>query len=303
MEIVIIKRTVFLFALLVVFSCRTGQEFESLITTIDDLKISEDSQVIVREDVSSENKINMAVHYLVTWSGLHVGDLIIEIKPVTVKSGDGVKESVYRFQAVMSSYGIARFISGFQSNAISIIKPEDEGYLPVNYQTSFSYKAKRRDIKIVYSDDGKNIEKEVNLPPEKKWKRPAVPEDMKIKTFDPVTLAMVARKEIIKRDGDKSLSQEFSLPLYDGRRRSEIYFAINERNKKGYIYITMKEIPIAGYTDNELKEMARRDDTIQIYLSPRNYMPLSGIGSSLIGTTELVAKKRCKDIEECISDL
>ncbi len=240
-------------------------------------------------------EINLARHYKVSWSNFDVANLYVSI--VTEQVADDI---LYQFQVVIKSYGLAKMISGFKSDTITIVKAHNENYYPLRFATSFKLRKKRRDITLTYSKDGKKIIKDVNIPAEYRWKRKAVSQKLKDGSYDPLTIVFAARKKIkeaIEQGGEK----QFLLPLYDGRRRSDIKFTIYPERVKKLIHISFQEEAIAGYTDNEKSNLIERSSVIHVYLSPDDYFPVSAEGDSQIGSATIALEKECKTMADCMN--
>lgn len=225
----------------------------------------------------------------VYWGGIHVGDLIVEVK----KEGE-----YYNFEVIMRSYNIAKLISKFSSETEGKIKITDDGFLPSYYKTHYKRRKDDRNIELKFSDDGQTIISDINTPPEKRWKRKEVPAELKIGVQDPLSIAFVARQMIIDRleSGEK----EFSIPLYDGRRRSKYNFKIKGKTKDGLIEVGFAEEAVAGYTDNELKEFKKGNKEITLYLSPLDYWPVKAKGRSPLGNATASLDKICDTLEKCL---
>jgi len=261
---------------------------------IDDI-FSYDKKMHISQKSSDDKRLNVIKKYEVTWLGFHVGDLFIKIKS---EEQDG--EAFSRMQVIIRSYGLARKISGYQSDTQALIKYKGKGkYLPHEYATSFALRKKRRDITFLYSEDGSRIIKETNVPPEKRWKRKEVEVEEKLNTYDPLTLSLMAREKLIT--AVKLGEKEFTMSLYDGRRRTDFEFNIEDYTKKEkLINVTFTEIPISGYTNNEMKKIKSRKPMIRLFISPENYFPIRAEGESTIGTAIIKLKDECSTLKECL---
>ncbi len=235
-----------------------------------------------------------ARRYKVYWLGLHIGDLFIEI----ARQANGF----YQVTALIRSYGLAQLVSNYSSDTISLAeyKISDEGtFQPVGFQTSFQFRKKHRDITITYAPDGA-VAGENNQPPENRLKRPAVPPELQKGAYDPLTLGLIARQKVAHLYDPKKTPQTFTLPMYDGRRRSDLTFTIHGLIEEGYIHVSFDRTPIAGFTNNELKAIKKRDPTIHMYLSQEDYWPVVAKGESPLGTAYGKLNKICVNIEACM---
>lgn len=221
-----------------------------------------------------------ALNMKVLWNGFQVGSLIVGWHERT----DGLTE----MQAVVKTYGLAKRVSRYKSDSTSLTK----NGVPIEFHTQFSHSKSKREIQLNW--DKFEVIKEYNEPPEKPGKRTPVSAKMKEGAYDPLSAFFAARAKVMA--GKK----KFAIPMYDGRRRSELQFEVVGKQRDGNLLVTMKEIFLAGYTQREQQERARRDITIHIYVDPKTYIPVGGIGQSPIGAAVGKLAASCKTIEECL---
>lgn len=226
-----------------------------------------------------------AWHYTAYWSGLPIGDLYAEIKPGT----NGRQE----LTAIIRSQGLAKSVSGYQStNSTTVL-----GLKPQRFTTHFRLKKSSRDIAITYGDKGAVL-KETNTPAENRQKRPAVSANLKNGTVDPLTAYLLAKQKL--EGALESGQKNFSIPVYDGRRRFNLNFAILGMAKDGTRHITFNEEPVAGYTNNEMQNKAERDSTYHLYLDRNSLLPLRISGNSPLGVAEGKLVKTCATLQACM---
>jgi hypothetical protein len=235
-------------------------------------------------------EVNTTRRYGTYWSGFNIADLIVQIKPM--------EGGFYAVSSHIRSYGLARMISGYSSNTKSFLKKE--GFTPVDFYSYFKLRNKERTIAISYDKDGKIVE-ESNKPAENRHKRPAVKAKGKNGVHDPLSAALLARKQLI--DTLKAEKKSFSTSVYDGRRRFDLLFTVHGLTEEGRVHISFKEDPIAGYTNNELKTKKERGDPeIHIYLSPEDLLPVKAVGKSILGTAHGILNAECEDIKSCFDE-
>ena len=222
-----------------------------------------------------------AEYIKVLWSGFHVGSLIVGWH----QRKDGLTE----MRVVVRTYGLARKVSRYQSDSTSLSK----NGVPVEFHTNFSHRKSRREIRLSW--DKFALMREYNQPPEKEGKRTPVSAKMKKGAYDPLTAFFAARAKVMA--GKK----KFTVPMYDGRRRSQLQFEVAGKQDDGNVLVKMREIFLAGFTQREQEERAQRNITINIYLDPKTYLPVGGMGQSPIGTAVGVLGANCKTIEECLA--
>jgi len=152
--------------------------------------------------------INTVRWYKVYWSGIHVADLKAQVKE------DGL-------DAEIKSFGIVKKISKYESTFQTRFGYVEGEFIPYSYYTEFQQRNGGRKIDIKYNKDG-IIADETVTPPDNRAKRPAVEDELKHDTFDPLTAFMVARKKLKESllNGDNS----FDLKMYDGRRLAQLDF-------------------------------------------------------------------------------
>lgn len=228
--------------------------------------------------------------YRVYWGAVTVGDIYVVLIPT--KEGYGMRSEI-------RSRGIAKMVSGWRSDTgVTMRFEEPDKYIPVKFKTAFRLRDRERKIEIVRDKNG-DISAESNVPPENRNKRPAVPDKDKVGVYDPMTAIMAGRMEVRKAilDGKR----EFVVPVYDGRRRSDMLFKIHGADKNGNIHVSFKEGAVAGYTNNELENLKDRDPEFHILISSQDLLPIAAKGESLIGTAYIKLIKECATLQECVT--
>lgn len=225
--------------------------------------------------------LRQAQYMKVYWGGFHVASLIT--------GWERQKNGVMRMQAAVRTYGLANNVSRYRSDSVTFIR----GGVPQAFHTQFSHRKSAREIKLRWNNQF-ILMNEYNQPPEKKGKRTPVPKAHKNKAYDPLTAFFVARAKVM------SGAKKFSIPMYDGRRRSELQFRVLENLPNGDIHVIMREIFLAGYTKREQEERAQRDITIHIYVDPKTFIPVGGFGQSPIGTATGELAASCDTFAECL---
>lgn len=227
--------------------------------------------------------IPQAQHLKVYWNGFHAASLIT--------GWERQKNGVVKMQAAVRTYGLAGSVSRYRSDSVSYSK----NGVPQSFHTQFSHRKSSREIKLKWNNQFK-LTHEYNHPPEKKGKRTTVPKSHKDNAYDPLTAFFVARAKVM------SGAKKFTLPMYDGRRHSQVQFAVLGKRENGDIHVTMREIFLAGYTGREQKERAERDITIHIYVDPKTFIPVGGMGQSPIGTAVGELAASCDTFAECLKN-
>jgi hypothetical protein len=133
---------------------------------------------------ADEKPVPLVAWYGAYWSGLHVGDLVIQVQE---------DDQCYRFESVLESKGLAKLISRFYSLAKSEGLKSKQGYRPSEYRSLAVLRNKPKDITLRYDATGR-IENRNYSPPENRHKRPDVPEEKRDGAFDPLTLVLQSRQ-------------------------------------------------------------------------------------------------------------
>ena len=252
--------------------------------TKDDSKVS---RKILTED------LNVKRWYKVYWAGIHIANLLAQ------SSGN-------KIDALIDSRGIVKKVSKFSSDTSTVFNFDGNSYTPVSFHTKFRLKNKTREINIEYDESG-TITKDSVVPPDRRSKRPAVPESMKKNTFDPLTSFMKARYEI-KNNLAKG-QNKFTIDMYDGRRLSKLNFEIvgkfkdyNINNvKRDVIKAYFKRESVAGYTSNELRRAKKEEPLFTLYISDDEYfLPIKVDAKAPLGSVVILFEKECEALEECI---
>lgn len=226
--------------------------------------------------------INATRTYKVFVKGIHVGDLIGEIRDKEIK-------------ATIKSYGLAKAISKYESFDRTDFTFNNDAFIPRSYYTKFIQRQGAKIVDIKYGSNGTVITEQVT-PPDKRYKRPAVKEENKKGAVDPLTAFLVARQKVI--EGLKSGNNSFSFNIYDGRRLARLEFEIKGReiqkikNKDtNVISVTFRRLALEGYTNNELKRLKTEDPTFNMYLSDDNdLLPVKANVFCELGTAVVVAQ-------------
>lgn len=228
--------------------------------------------------------------YKIYWSGIHIADLKIQMTDGEVKS-------------VIESYGIVKKVSKFHNITNTKFDYVDGKYIPKIFSNTAKHRHGNRTIDVEYNNG--LITKEAVNPPDKRFKRPAVDDKMKIGAFDPLSVALNAREQV--KNGLKNGARKFSINMYDGRRLARLDFNIIGRTKKSIlkterdiVEVNFKRIPLAGFTDNELERMEGEEPLFVIYLSDDNYfLPIRVEADAPLGTAVFLFEKDCVSIKNC----
>lgn len=216
----------------------------------------------------------------------------------------GNNEYIVKFYS--RTNGFVDYLFGWMSYTSSHFKLSNNGeIIPQSFKTKVKLKGKLREIELKYDPEGKLVFEQVT-PPDNRDKRPAVAEELKKNTFDPLTIGIEARRMVIEAFEKDSFNShgtyDFSLPLYDGRRRSDIIFKLFKKKADNNYRLSIRQKKIAGFTDNELADENRSDKAfMDIYVEPNSFVPIEVTGKSPIGTAYAKFVGNCpQGLEKCI---
>lgn len=238
-------------------------------------------------------KFATAMHYVVRLSNFPVADIYAGLKSL-----DNGQTEIH---TIIKSSGIADIAGGYKTDTITLMR-FNGGYFPVSYHTQFKLKGEWRTIKLAYDDAGNVVQPEYNEPPEKRWKRKEVPAALKNRALDPLTVPLAVRQRLRAMEGmgDKIKGEKFTLPLYDGRRRADLVFEVLGKSKQGDISLKFTEVPVEGYTANEIAGFKENQHTIRIDISPETFLPVHAEGDTVLGKVEVRLEKQCNTLEACM---
>jgi len=156
---------------------------------------------------------------------------------------------------------------------------------------------------------------EKDNPPEDRNKRPIVAKNLKDNAYDPLSAALLAREKLRQMKGSGALEKgqlekggaNFTIPMYDGRRRSNLEFTVYGREtlklggqKISVIHIGFIDNPVAGYTKNEIRDLPTQNPVINAYISDDDLLlPVKGNGEISIGFATGSLKNECTKFVGC----
>lgn len=246
-----------------------------------------------------------ALWYKVYWSGLHVGDLVTEI---TTENDTTTMHTITRAR------GLAWAFSEFYSDSTSVATNRSGSYIPARFDTNFHLRKRGlRNILLEYDAEGKNLSRSYE-PKENRDKREDVPQAERDHTLDPQTLALQLQKLAnqfmldCKESTTPQCVSETTLPLYDGRRRSNVKVSIpgvrsETINRKKYrlVHMVVRREPVSGYTDNELERIGNEEPDIHIYIPVGRdpFVPIKISAEAMLGSASALLEATCSTLAEC----
>ena len=229
--------------------------------------------------------------YKAYWGNIYIGDLFAEI------AGKQIRVAI-------QSYGLVATISRYRSVTLGQFRMLPNGYIPEYFATQYRNRQGERRIALQYDSDG-NLVKETVIPPDKRWKRPAVSEALKQHSVDPVTAFMVARWQLKKALEEGHTNIAFT--MYDGRRLSRFDFTLLGRKdltmgKHTYPVVIVRFLrhPVAGYTNNELQRMKGEEPEMVVYVTEDAlFLPVRIDAKAPLGQVVIRHAEDCHSLEHC----
>lgn len=171
------------------------------------------------------------------------------------------------------------------------------------YETHYQTKKKKRHVKWERNNN-KTIE-EIVEPPDNRAVRPAVPEEQKRESHDPLSMVVQIRDKI--PDVLEGL-KNFSVNVYDGRRLTKVDIAAEgtrvlkiSGKKIPVVALSARRSPITGFTPSEMEDFSRKEPPLYIYMSnDARAMPIRLEWNFWMGKITATLTKECRTGESCL---
>lgn len=231
-------------------------------------------------------------HYEVMWNGLHIGDLIADIKEVN---------GIYHFNTLMRSRDIIKLLAPYRNTASGVIAKDAAKELrPVSFRNTVKLRRKSRDITMQFDAQGV-LKTTTVVPPDMPNRRPPVNSVLLQGSIDPLTATLLVGEYV------KKGRTQFITNVYDGRKLFAVNYQVRGKtttmlNGKSVptIHISFSRKAIAGFTEKELKNMPKENPVFDVYLADDGTMlPVKAIGKASIGSASATFKRSCATVEEC----
>ncbi len=227
--------------------------------------------------------------YAFDWSGITLGKLAVSV--------DEGKDR-YKLRLIVASAGATNLFTHHMSDTVATGRREGNTYFPEYYESYYKTKQKPRHIKLEFNKKGV-VTTEINEPPEDRNDRPEIPHALKDGSYDPLTGFMALR------------SGDAKLPAFDAKRLYEIYARkgsshplYREKTLQNALPFTLSRTPLAGLTAKELREYAKGEPEVTLYLSnDQRRIPLAMSMPILLGSVHGVLIKECKEWNDCAIDV
>ena len=176
--------------------------------------------------------------------------------------------------------------------------------LEAAYESRYQTKGKKKYVKMVTHDGVTGGE--VLVPPDNPTARPPVPTSIKKNVADPLTIILRMRDELWK--AEKNHTDHFSLMLYDGRRLTQVNFAVGSKKTMHYggkdvpvILVSLSRKFIAGFTKTELSDRDPNEPPARLYFTDdARLLPIRAEFNMLFGTASATLVRECTGTESCL---
>jgi len=236
---------------------------------------------------------NMRALYSFNWNGLSLGDMFID-----AEEGNGQ----YRMRVDINASGIAAVLNSIQSRTTVIGKfLMGESYYPKTYETIYISRKKTKYIRVEYGDN-RTFKEQYNNP-KRGPRKEDFPDELKSGAFDPLSAVFEIRRALYQALKEKK--KTFKVSMYDGRRLADLYFVILGEARKSTIpawELTAERYPIAGYSEDEQKEMVGEPQMHIFFSRDELMLPLAMTVSAYLGTIEGKFVRECATVEACMGN-
>jgi hypothetical protein len=223
------------------------------------------------EQISSSQPFTYQETLYFSWAGFGLGELTLKMQQ---------ENDRYQMQTDAKSSGLLRLFSRHHSlTTVSGKITADAAYLPEIYRSEYNDSGEKKRIEIQYSEEGVPV-KETLMPPREEI-RPLVAEEAKKQAVDILSGFFQMRAKLIQalQKGEKN----FSVTIYDGKRLFRVDARIESTAQNVLIHSTktlkpslkliLQRVALAGYKEKELKNIAKRNPPIALYVEPERLVP------------------------------
>lgn len=236
-------------------------------------------------------------YYEAYWSGLPVAGMVLAIEET---------EDRYRIQTYIEGQGVLRLVRRFESKALSEGHRNHINWQPVHYESWHRWRHKTKRFTIDYDEEGRIAGQNYD-PPFDPNKREPVPDELKNYTLDPLTALLSVREE-----AGQPTESLFSLRVYDGRRRSDLHFLIEEKRPdeldsgEEITVIPLRFImdPLAGLTTEEREDAEEyKPELTMLVRDDARRIPVRIEAEVSIGTAIALFREECMTLTSCLRHL
>lgn len=201
----------------------------------------------------------------------------------------------YTLSSRLKAHGLSRKLFKFWMNTYSTANYIPNQLIhPDIFNVEYRLRKTYRTIDLDFDSVNDTLLSEAVNPPDNRHKRPEVPDILKYQTIDPHTAILRIHQEIhlALRHG----YNRFSVPIYDGRRRANLYVTIIGKKQidvRGIpiqvVHIQLQRDVLSGATVNELKRGKKEEPIIDLFLEDNDgLIPVKAIARAPIGNVVAV---------------
>lgn len=181
---------------------------------------------------------------------------------------------------------------------------EDFVTTQATYESHYQTRGKKKYVKMITKNGVTGGE--ILVPADNPATRPPVAAQQKKNVFDPLTLTLRMREAVWR--SLKTDVRQFSLPLYDGRRLTQVHFVVGDTKKILYkgaktpvIEVTLSRTLVAGFTKKELDSFDPNEPKARFYFTDdKRFVPIRAEFTSFFGTASATLMKECAKEESCL---
>lgn len=279
------------------------KNFASTDHDITEITKGEPDEEYREKEFSEKAELDFIKRYHIGYLTFDVADIYMEVKPLRVTE----EYTKYRTRIYSRTNGIVDYFMGWLSHTVGYTRVYDDHVIPERFRSKVKHKKKTRNIELVFDPSGKKFTKDKVTPPDNRRTRPAVTDEEKFGAYDPISGFFETRR-LVKNAfkyanfNDKGF-YTFTVPVYDGRRRTDFLFTLLEKEQdNGFYKLSVRLEPVAGYTEKELdRDEGSSYTSLTFMLDTQNYMPVEIIGKHPLGTASAEFVENCKNVmEKCI---
>jgi hypothetical protein len=229
-------------------------------------------------------------------SGISLGKMGIEVQQ-TPKHYSIVSD-------IITTGLVKLFVKHSSHTSVDRLGQHDFTYDQGTYESRYQTRNKKKHVKMLIKDGITG--QETLVPPDNPITRPPVAAELKHNVFDPLSLTLQMRQELWTALNNNT--KQFSIPLYDGRRLTQVNFEVGERKtlrlkdgKVPVIQVNVSRKLIAGFTQKELTDYDPKEGNARFYFSDdKRLVPIRAEARVMFGTISATLAKECGKEESCL---
>lgn len=205
---------------------------------------------------------------------------------------------------IVSTGLVGKFVKHSSHTTVDGSGGREFTYPNITYESNYQTRKKKKYVKMVRKAGG--APEETLVPPDNPKKRPPVEDELKKDAADPLTFLLRMREALHQAMLEKK--ERFSLKLYDGRRLTQVDFAITGKEKLKYnkkkvpvIVVSVTRKLLAGFTQSELADHDPNEPVLYLYIThDSRLIPIRAEVNFWMGTVSAALVKECRTGESCL---